>query len=437
MNQFAPNRIRKALLLLFSLSIVVVTLPAQAALHVKITESANQAIPVAVVPFGSPGSVPVDIAKVAAHDLRTTGLFDVLSRDRMLATPHTPDDVNYANWRTIGSDNLVVGTVKPGENGDYRIRFHILNVYSGESMASFEITSSESDMREAAHTVANLVYKQLTGEEGYFLSRIAYVAVTEDQGVRHYRLMVADYDGQNAATIYSSLDPVMSPAWSPDGKHIAYVAFDVNRGRTSLRVQEVATGKIREISSQVGINGAPAWSPDGSKLALTLSHQGNPDIYVYDLRSDKLTQLTHSNSIDTEASWSPDGRYIAFTSDRGGSPQIYRMSASGGQAERLTYTGNNSQDSAYSPDGKLLTFVENGSDGYRVAVMDLDSGNVRVVSKGPLDEGPVFAPNGQAIMYATQGPTNALATVSVDGQVHARLSQSGEVREPSWGVAPY
>lgn len=436
MKQLAPNRMRYALLLLFSLSIFA-TAPAQAALHVKITESANHAIPVAIVPFGGPGGVPVDIAQVASHDLETTGLFDVLSRDRMLATPHTPDAVNYANWRTIGSDNLVVGTVKPGDDGDYEIRFHILNVLAGESMASFEINAAHSDMRDAAHTVANLVYKQLTGEQGYFLSRIAYVTVTRDQGVRHYRLVVADYDGHNAATIYSSLDPVMSPAWSPDGKHIAYVAFDVDRGRTSLRVQEVATGKIRKISSRAGINGAPAWSPNGSKLAMTLSYQGNPDIYLYNLRTDKLTQLTHSPAIDTEASWSPDGNHIAFTSDRGGSPQIYRMNASGGQVKRLTYTGNNSQDSAYSPDGKLLAFVENGPNGYRIAIQDLETGDVRAVTKGPLDEGPVFAPNGQAIIYATQGHTNALATVSVDGQVHSRLSQKGQVREPSWGVAPY
>src|SRR5699024_5988776 len=148
-------------------------------------------------------------------------------------TPHTPEAVNYANWRSIGVDNVVIGTVEPNQRGGYLIRFHVLNAFTGRSMASFEINAARNDLRDAAHTVANLIYEQLTGEKGYFLSRIAYVTVTQDNGTRHYRLVVADYDGHNAATVYSSLDPIMSPAWSPDGKRIAYVAFDINRGRTS------------------------------------------------------------------------------------------------------------------------------------------------------------------------------------------------------------
>lgn len=412
-------------------------IPAQAALNVKITESANQAIPVAIVPFGSAGSLPLDVAKVVSHDLKTTGLFDVLARKQMLGQPHKPKNVNYANWRAIGMVNVVVGTIDRNNRGGYQIRFHILNAYTNRAVGNYEINVTRDGLRDAAHAVANLIYKELTGKEGYFLSRIAYVTVKRDNGNRHYQLVVADYDGHDAATIYSSLDPIMSPAWSPDGTRIAYVAFDVNRGRTSLRIQEVATGKIRKISSRPGINGAPTWSPDGTKLAMTLSFKGNPDIYTYNLRTDQLRRLTNSPAIDTEAAWSPDGEHIVFTSGRGGAPQIYRMTTRGGQIERITFTGNSSQDPAVSPNGQLLAFVENGPNGYRIMVKNMETDNVRALTNGGLVESPDFAPNGQAIIYATQGSRNTLATVSINGEVHSRLSQSGKVREPSWGAAPY
>ncbi len=412
--------------------------PAQAALEVDITESSSSAIPIAIVPFGEPGaSLPVDIAQVASDDLESTGLFDVLDRTSMIATPNSPEAVNYANWQAVDADNLVVGSIQPNQRGGYRLRFDILNVYQGRPIARFEINASGSELRDAAHTVANLIYEEFIGEKGYFLSRIAYVAVTRDNGGQRYRLVVSDYDGNNPATIYSSPDPVLSPAWSPDGSRIAYVAYDVDAGRTSLRVQEVATGDIREISSRPGINGAPAWSPDGSQLAITLSFEGSPDIYKYDLRSNQLTRLTRSPSIDTEPTWSPDGQHIAFTSDRGGNPQVYQMSSSGGQAQRLTFSGQSNQRAAYSPDGEQMTLVQNGESGFRIAVLQLDTNNIRIVSDGPLDDSPNFAPNGQAIIYATQGGNNALAVVSTDGEVRSRLSQSGEVREPSWGPAGY
>lgn len=428
-------------LVLFGFSLLCLVglsaMPTQAALQVDITDSASSAIPIAITPFGEPGALPLDIAQVASNDLKSTGLFEVLDRGSMLAAPHSPEAVNYANWRAVGADNLVVGSVQPNQRGGYRIRFHILNVYQGQPISSFEINASRDELRDAAHTVANLIYEEFTGEKGYFLSRIAYVAVTRDNSGRRYQLVVADYDGYNAATIYSSRDPVMSPAWSPDGSRIAYVAFNVAQGRTSLRIQEVATGEIREVSSRPGINGAPAWSPDGSHLAITLSFEGNPDIYKYNLRSGQLTQLTRSPAIDTEPTWSPDGDHIAFTSDRGGDPQVYQMTSGGGQVQRLTFSGGSSQAATYSPDGGEMALVQGGANGFRIAVKNLETNNIRIVSNGPLDESPDFAPNGQAIIYATQGGNNALATVSTDGEVHTRLSQPGQVREPSWGPAPY
>ena len=412
--------------------------PAQAALQVDITDSSQSAIPIAISPFGSDrGQLPVDIAQVASEDLASTGLFEVLARQNMVARPTRADQVNYENWRTSSVDNLVVGSVAPNGQGGYRLTFDLLDIYQGQSIASFQINAGRNELRDAAHTVANLIYEKFAGEKGYFLSRIGYITMAKENGGLRYRLIVSDYDGKNPATVYSSRDPIMSPAWSPDGSKLAYVAFDINRGRSSLRVQDLATGNIREISSREGINGAPAWSPDGRRLVMTLSYRGNPDIYSYALGTNQLTQLTNNGAIDTEASWSPDGRHIVFTSDRGGRPQVYRMRSDGGQVERLTFEGDSNQRASYSPDGQKITMVQKSGNGFRIAVMDRESNNIRIVSDGPLDDSPDFAPNGQAIIYARQGRSNELATVSTDGQTRSRLSQGGEVREPAWGPLGY
>jgi len=417
---------------------LVVALPAQAALQVDITDSAESAVPIAISPFGSDGAnLPVDIAKVASNDLASTGLFDVLDRNNMVASPSRPDDVNYSNWRASSVDNLVVGTAESNGRGGYRLQFDVLDVYQGRSIARFTLNAGRNQLRDAAHTVANLIYEKFIGKKGYFLSQISYITVANEGGKQRFRLLVSDYDGSNPATVYSSRDPILSPAWAPGGQRLAYVAFDVARGRTSLRVQDLQTGNIREISAREGINGAPAWSPDGNRLAMTLSFRGNPDIYVYNLNTDQLTQVTNNSAIDTEPTWAPDGNHIAFTSDRAGQPQVYRMRSDGSQVERLTFSGQSNQRADYAPDGSAIAMVQKSGNGFRIAVRDLETNNMRVVSEGPLDDSPNFAPNGQAIIYAKQGRNNELATVSIDGKVRSRLSQSGEVREPAWGPLGY
>ena len=250
--------------------------PAQAALQVDITDSSQSAIPIAIAPFGSDGGqLPVDVAQVASDDLESTGLFDVFERRNMVAKPTRADQVNYDNWRTSSVDNLVVGSAAPNGQGGYRITFDLLDVYQGRSIASFQINAGRNELRDAAHTVANLIYEKFVGEKGYFLSRIAYITMAKENGGLRYRLIVSDYDGNNPATVYSSRDPIMSPSWSPDGSKIAYVAFDINRGRSSLRVQDLATGNIREISSREGINGAPSWAPVSARRATHLVLDGH------------------------------------------------------------------------------------------------------------------------------------------------------------------
>lgn len=432
------NAMRPLAALAAAVALLTATGPAQGALRVEITQGVSGALPIAIVPFGvePPLESSVELADVVASDLAGTGLFEPLPRRDMLETPTRADEVDYANWRQVEVDNLVVGSVAPDGSGGYRVSFDILDTYQGKVLTGYQITAD--DLREAAHAVANLVYEHFTGEKGYFLSRIAYVTVQENaQGEPRYRMVVSDYDGHNPQTVVSSRDPLMSPAWHPAGTRLAYVAFDVDRGRTSLRVHSLHTGEVREISSRPGINGAPAWSPTGTKLAMTLSYRGNPEIYTYDLNTDQLRRLTSNGAIDTEPVWSPDGGRIAFTSDRGGKPQIYRMNTDGSRVERLTFVGESNQRPAYSPDGREMAMVQGGPGGFRIAVLELETNNVRVVSEGPLDESPSFAPNGQTIIFARQEGNAELATVSVDGRVKTRLRQAGEVREPAWSPAGY
>lgn len=404
----------------------------QAALRVDVTSGVSGAIPIAIVPFAGNQGLPVDIAQVVDQDLAGTGQFKLLPRGDMLEQPAASQTVKYENWRTVKVDNLVVGSMQPNADGSYKIRFEILDVYKANKIAGFEVTArSGAALRYTAHKIADLIYQKLTGIPGYFTSRIAYVTTTGSGWKTQYQLVVADQDGYNPRTIATADDVIMSPSWSPDGRKLAYVAF--RNGRTEIYTHELASGKATRVSSRPGINGAPSWSPDGRSLAMTLSYGGSPDIYVLDIQSGQQQRITDSRSIDTEPNWAPDGKSLVFTSDRGGRPQLYRVPASGGGAERLTFEGKSNQRGIYSPDGKRIAMVNEGNTGYRIAVLDLAKGSFQLVSEGPLDESPSFAPNGQAVIYARSVGNGAeLASVSVDGRVHRRLSQPGTVREPAW-----
>jgi TolB protein len=404
-------------------------------LTIEITEGVEGALPIAVVPFGwqGAGSPPVDVTGVIDADLARSGRFKTLPQVDMLSRPTTADAIQFKDWRALDTENLVVGQVRPMGTGGFEIRFQLFDVYKGEQLTGYTIPTTAPNLRATAHRIADLIYEKLLGVPGAFATRVAYItSVNQADGSKRIDLNIADADGYNPETIVSSSEPLMSPAWSPDGRKLAYVSFE--GGRSAIYVQEVYTGKRQKVTDFKGINGAPAWSPDGRKLAMALSKDGNPDIFVFDLASRKLQAITRHYAIDTEPSWSPDGRSIVFTSDRGGKPQIYRVSAFGGRAERVTFQNSYNARASYSPDGKLLTLVTREDGNYRIAVQDLDSGVMQVLSQGSLDESPSFAPNGSMIIYASKtGRRGVLAAVSVDGRVRQRLAlQEGNVREPVW-----
>lgn len=409
---------------------------AHADLEITITEGAVGAQPIAVVPFANNaglGPDVADIAKVVEADLVRSGLFYGLPRRDMLEQPSSPSEVDFRNWRAVNMENLVIGSVRQDPSTeDVTVRFYLMDVYRGEQVLAFDMPAVQaSQTRYVAHQIADLIYEKLTGVPGVFNTKIAYVAANGFGPNRRYRVIVADADGEFPRVVATSRDPLLSPAWSPDRKKLAYVGYD--RGSQAIFIHELASGQADKISAERGINGSPAWSPDGSKLAVSLSFGRNPDIYVIDLATRKRRRLTEHYGIDTEPSWSPDGAWIAFTSDRGGTPQIYRVPSSGGDAERLTFEGKQNLRASYSPDGKQLVLVNYAEGSYRIGLLDLASRRLTLLSEGSLDEGPSFAPNGAVVIYArSSGDLAELATVTVDGRVRQRLAQSGDVREPAW-----
>ena len=298
-----------------------------------------------------------------------------------------------------------------------------------------KLAKAEKDLRKAGHQISDAIYEKLIGKRGAFDTRVAYITTQQKGQDKRYTLRVADSDGHNEKTIFESASPLMSPAWSPDGKRLAYVSFEGRRA--GVYIQEVVTGQRERISARPGINGAPAWSPDGKKLALTLSEPGNPEIHVLDLNTRQLRRLTNNRAIDTDPVWMPDGQSLVFTSDRSGLPQLYRISLFGGRAERLSFEGDYNSDADVSADGGKLTMVQGSQGRFRIAVLDLRSGLSRVLTNGRLDESPSFAPNGSMVIYATEDRgRGVLAAVSEDGRVQQLLVLTdGEVREPVW--SPY
>ena len=428
---------KKLFILMFLVGFV---LPARATLTIEITQGLEGALPIAVVPFawrGDAARPPAhEVGGVVSADLGRSGRFKPLPTNEMLSRPSRGEDVDFRDWRALNVENLVIGEVSPNGPGGYMVKFFLYDVFRGEQITGYSMPTTARDLRATAHHIADIIYETLTGQPGAFATRIAYVtSVRTGENKERVELRIADADGYNPQTIVSSEEPIMSPAWSPDGRKLAYVSFE--NAQPSVWVQEVFTGKREKLTSFKGINGAPAWSPDGRYLALTLSKDGNPDIFVMDVARRSLRPLTRHWAIDTEPAWAPDGKSLVFTSDRGGQPQIYQVSVSGGEATRVSFEGEYNARASFSPNGRMLTMVTRVGGQYRVATLDLQTRDFRVMSTGRLDESPSFAPNGAMLIYASQiNGRGVLAAVSTDGRVQQRLRlQQGDVREPVW--SPY
>lgn len=421
---------RRALLAAAASSAGLTAMPsAWAQLQIEISGVGANQIPIALLPLNGTAASHVDVMSIVSADLARTGAFRLVPTvgEPTLQESVTP---NLAIWQGQNAQALATGSIQRLADGSWDIRYRLFAIGNGQQLDALQQRATDAQLRMAAHRIADQIYKKLTGFDGLFTSRLAYVV---EYSRTNYALIVADSDGANPVPALKSRMPIISPAWSPDGSLLAYVSFENQKPVVYLHT--IATGRRRVVANFRGNNSAPAFSPDGRTLAVALSRDGGTQLFYIDIGSGSVRRATQSLGIDTEPVFSPDGQWIYFTSDRGSAPQIYRMPVNGGSAQRVTFNSNYAVSADVDNTGKQLTYITRVNGTFKVALMDLSNGQESIISHTQWDENPGFSPNGRIIVYATErAGRGVLATVSVDGRVSSWLSgPAGNIREPTWG----
>jgi TolB protein len=398
---------------------------ANAQLRVDISGVGATQYPIAIADFAGPGQGSA-ISEIIRADLTRSGQFQLINATG--ANLDVNSSIAHDDWRNRGADYLAYGSVTETA-GQYNISYRLVDAVRKTELDAVAFAGNEKELRRISHRIADRIYEKITGVRGVFSTRLAYVLQTGDT----HELQIADADGQNPQVMLRSKHSIISPAWSPDGSRLAYVSFEL--GKPVVYVQTLATGQRVPIANFKGNNSAPAWSPDGQQLAIVLSRDGISQIYIINADGSGLRRIMRSPLIDTEPQFTPDGSALIFTSDRGGNPQIYRVPVNGGDAQRITFNGSYNISPAMSPDGNNLVYVTRRNGAFRIAIQEMNGGSEQLLTAGPDDESPSFAPNGMQILYSSvQGGRSVLEVTSVDGRVRQTLSAlNGKVREPTWG----
>ncbi len=415
-------------------------LPAQAQpLRLQITEGVIEPMPFAVpafVPENSAGSQFADaLARVVAANLTNTGLFREVPREAHIARVTSFDaGVSFADWRAINVQALITGAVEVSGNR-MSVKFRLFDVLSGQQMGQgMQFAGSTDNWRRMAHKVSDAIYSRITGEGGYFDSRVVFISESGPRGNRTKRLAIMDQDGENVQMLTDGRALVIAPRVAPAGDRAVYTSYETGSPRVAL--MNLATGQRQLVGDIPGaMTFSPRFAPDGRSLVLSAARGGNTDLYRLDLGSGQMLQLTASSSIATSPSFSPDGRFITFESDRSGTSQIYIMPASGGEARRISFGQGRYSTPVWSPRGDLIAFTKSHAGRFHIGVMRTDGSEERLLTASFLDEGPTWAPNGRVIMFTreTAGGDPALFSVDITGRNLRRVPTPGAASDPAWG----
>jgi TolB protein len=432
-DRLAPAAARVALA---ALVLIVAALPVRADLRIDITRGKPEPMPIAIPAFagagGTESQVGSDIAQVASADLESSGLFRPLDPRAFIQNVAAGEGPRFGDWRQISAQALVTGSVTAQGDGRLRVEFRLWDVIAEQQLAGFAYTTTRANWRRIAHIIADEIYKRITGEDGYFDTRIVYIAESGPAQKRVKRLAIMDQDGANHRYLSDGQALVLTPRFSPSAQEITYMSYA--QGTPRVYLFNIDTGQQESIGDFPGMSFAPRFSPDGNRLVLSRSENGASNIFVLDLRTRRMTRLTDGNSINTTPSFSPDGSKIVFNSDRGGSQQLYVMGAEGGDAKRISFSSGKYGTPVWSPRGDLIAFTKIEGGSFYIGIMRPDGSGERLLTQDFLVEGPTWAPNGRVLMYFREGRGAGPRLFSIDltGSNQREVKTPGDASDPAW-----
>ncbi|HVH77852.1 MAG TPA: Tol-Pal system beta propeller repeat protein TolB, partial [Stellaceae bacterium] len=401
-----------------------------------LTHGQTQPLPIAIPPIpgeGPNGQLGQQITGVVSNDLQSSGLFQVLDPRSYIQNVSAGGPPDFGVWRQINAQALVTGQVQTQPDGKARVEFRLWDVFAGQQLAGFAYTTTQQNWRRIAHIIADEIYKRLTGEDGYFDSRIVYIAESGPAQNRIKRLAIMDQDGANNQYLTDGRALVLTPRFSPSVQEITYLSYAAGTPRVYLF--NIDTGQQESIGDFSGMTFAPRFSPDGNRVVLSKTEGGASNIYTLDLRTRRLSRLSDGSAIDTSPCYSPDGSKVAFNSDRGGSQQLYVMGAEGGGAQRVSFGSGKYATPVWSPRGDLIAFTKIDGGTFFIGVMHPDGSGERLLTQDFLVEGPTWAPNGRVLAYFRQqggGRSTKLYSIDLTGSNQHELATAGDASDPAW-----
>ena len=417
----------------YILTILLIAQPIFSELVLEITKGSDNPYSLALINFDGSETKIYEVSNIVKNDLNRTGEFRILDNKQLLSIPTNEDNLNYSDFKLLGIDYIVMGSLEEEDTSNISAVYKIFSVQKESQLRTSTVYGVPNKLKQLAHYISDGIYEEITGLKGVASTRLLYVTEEFSGGISQFKLNVADADGSNEQILLRSNEPIISPSWSPDSKKVAYVSFET--GMAKVFIQNIATGKREIVLENKFQISSPSWSPNGKFMSLTLYQDGNAEIYILNLKNKNLTRLTNHYSIDTESSWSPNGSKIMFTSGRSGSPQLYEINLKkfNAKPQRITFEGNYNAKGSYLPNGEGVVFVHRKNSNFQIALKYFNENFVRPLTNSQLDESPSISANGNVIIYAiSENETGLLAGVTLSGARFRLPMKKGEVREPSW-----